>query len=96
MKGVGLHGHKNKGQQAVMNDKNLQVFGDSQIRIGMMVWARNGRGRSEWKFGDRMEWVSRIGRLDGATWCDRDKYEASSCMQKYDSQSEWQDPESSW
>jgi len=35
--GVGLHGHKNKGQEAVMNDKNLQVFGDSQIRIGMMV-----------------------------------------------------------
>ncbi len=37
MKGVSLHGYKNKGQKAVMKDKNLQVLGDCQIKIGMTV-----------------------------------------------------------
>jgi hypothetical protein len=37
MKGVGIHGYKNRGKEAVMNGKNLQVLGDSPIRTGMIV-----------------------------------------------------------
>jgi hypothetical protein len=28
MKGVGIHGYKNRGKEAVMDGKNLQVLGD--------------------------------------------------------------------